>query len=434
MSQFLSESSEYHSEPLQEIDFDSATDLKLNGSTCDAYKTKWQRRTVFVKRLKKEFRFNPLYLDAFEKEFDIGASINHPSIPAYLAFGRDYIVMEYIDGETLSQMIENNDPWLHNGKNLVRLLNELVDCVDYLHRHKIVHCDIKPDNIMLTSNGFNPVLIDLDKCYTDCFNDTSGHPGRYGLPADSAGRMAMDFRGLGDVAKAITEKIPDLKIRELKKFIDASSHPDISAESLKKTLEAKKSRAGRLTTGLLFGLILLGIVALAIVTFTKKDVTVLYPEKSLEIEGTGAEADSAVTAQSHPEEGAAVDNHTSIPVDEAVTPLQLQDDAQRKAVILDKIIEPRFKKLNGRLERLYLLKSNPEISGEQLLDSIRAFSNMEDEYLNETITIIQETFQGVSEREANRILSHSAVYRDYRERSVPKLNEIGEIIKQRLSL
>ena len=165
MSQFLKQENEYSTERYQGIDFDDAVKLPAGGSTCDISKTRWQRRDVFVKRLKEEYRAKPLYLDALDKEFDVGVGLRHPSLPEYREFHRDYIIMDYIDGETLAVMIKRNDSWLTKEKNIVAMLRELIDVVDYLHRHNVVHCDIKPDNIMIRSNTKHLVLIDFDKSW-----------------------------------------------------------------------------------------------------------------------------------------------------------------------------------------------------------------------------------------------------------------------------
>ncbi|MDE7389049.1 MAG: hypothetical protein K2M97_07360, partial [Muribaculaceae bacterium] len=78
------------------VDFASARKLDRSGSTCDAYECVVQRRRVFVKRLKSEYRENPLYRAAFDKEFDIGVTLSHPSLPRYIFFGGDHIVMDFI--------------------------------------------------------------------------------------------------------------------------------------------------------------------------------------------------------------------------------------------------------------------------------------------------------------------------------------------------
>ena len=69
MSGFLKDNRNNEESFREEIDFNDATRLPDGGTTCEIYRTRWHRREVFVKRLKKEYRTNPIYLDALDKEF-----------------------------------------------------------------------------------------------------------------------------------------------------------------------------------------------------------------------------------------------------------------------------------------------------------------------------------------------------------------------------
>ena len=181
------------------VDFALAKSLDRSGSTCDAYECIVQRRRVFVKRLKAEYRDNPLYRAAFDKEYDLGVSLSHPSLPRYVGFGGDYIVMDFIEGDTLSALIKRDDPRLKSRKFVRRLLSELVDVVEYLHRRNIVHCDIKADNVIVSPYDDRPVtLIDLDKAYTSWLGTTHGNTQKYGCEGCADG--AIDFRGIGLIA------------------------------------------------------------------------------------------------------------------------------------------------------------------------------------------------------------------------------------------
>lgn len=139
------------------VDFALAKPLSRSGSTCDAFECVVQRRRVFVKRLKAGYRSNPLYLAAFDKEFDLGVSLSHPSLPRYIGFGGDYIVMDFVEGDTLADLISRGDKRLKNKKFVRKLLCELVDVVEYLHYRNIVHCDIKADNIIVSPYADGPL-------------------------------------------------------------------------------------------------------------------------------------------------------------------------------------------------------------------------------------------------------------------------------------
>lgn len=72
------------------------------------------------------------------------------------------IVMEFVEGETLTDYLKNNP----SSKEKKRILNELLDAVGFIHKHQVVHNDLKPENILVTYNGHNVKLIDFG--YADC--------------------------------------------------------------------------------------------------------------------------------------------------------------------------------------------------------------------------------------------------------------------------
>lgn len=438
MSRFLSDSSDYNGERLLEIDFASAVRLPQQGSACEVYKTRWQRRTVLVKRLKEEFRDSPLHLDALEKEYEIGVNLNHPSLPTYLAFHRDYIVMEYVDGDTLASMLKDRDPWLQNGKNQLSLLKKLVEAIDYLHRHKVVHCDIKPDNIILTANGYNPVLVDFDKCYTDAFNDTSGNPDRFGLPAGNPGRIAMDFRGLAIIAESITANYPTSASKKIKRFISAAGKEDVTPDTLKEIIKEDSGPGALLLSFIALGMIILVAVIVGGLLFFKEKEDVFDGETTVQLRpqtltDTITSLPPPTTPPTIPSDQNVREEvaSTSEPEVVATTQEQLHREARERAAVLDKLITPRYNALNARLDRLILLKSS-EISGEQLLDSLRAYGDFEEECFQEIGSIIKETFPPMSAREETRILAYSKVYTSYNRRSVPELAEISRVIKEKM--
>ncbi|MDE7135899.1 MAG: protein kinase, partial [Muribaculaceae bacterium] len=461
-SQFLEPTDDYSAENAAQIDFDDAVRLPGGGSTCDLFKTRWQRRDVFVKRLKEEFRAKPLYLDALDKEFDIGVSLRHPSLPEYREFHRDYIIMDYIDGETLAEMIKREDPWLTKKKNIVTMLGELVDVVDYLHRHNVVHCDIKPDNIMITANNRNLMLIDFDKSYTDALCDTSGHPEKYGLTTDKRGRVAIDFRGIGMLVEKLKSSVAGFKFRGYKQFVKACYRNDINCEDLKEILEGERTTrhdqtpanklaiiiaAAMIATGLIIGLV--GYFA---DRYDKRQVNQAeeIPTEKLPVEEVGfstpkaeiIEPTSAQITQSEiPDDAkgkAAALDHRITPEAENIEPTpvpitqtEINDKAKSMAAALDQRIKPSFDKLLTGPDRLNALKNDTTLTGPQLLDSIRRHDDIFDEYITEAVEILHEMFPGLTDREEARIMSYSKAYTGYTRRATPELREYGHEIERR---
>jgi serine/threonine-protein kinase len=119
--------------------------------------------------------------------------LEHPHLVRYLSLDGDSILMEYVDGETLSQRIASNPGYFKNHKNTDKFIRQLLDVVGYLHSHQVLHLDLKPDNILLTRINHDVKLIDLGCCYTDAFQDTTGHSEGFAAPEQLAGQ-SVDVR------------------------------------------------------------------------------------------------------------------------------------------------------------------------------------------------------------------------------------------------
>ncbi|MDT0318151.1 Stk1 family PASTA domain-containing Ser/Thr kinase [Streptomyces millisiae] len=116
-------------------------------------------RTVAVKTLRADLARDPTFQARFRREAQSAASLNHPAIVAVYDTGEDYvdgisipyIVMEYVDGSTLREL-------LHSGRKLLperalEMTIGVLQALEYSHRNGIVHRDIKPANVMLTRSG-----------------------------------------------------------------------------------------------------------------------------------------------------------------------------------------------------------------------------------------------------------------------------------------
>lgn len=128
-----------------------------SGGMADVYKAKCRvlKRWVAVKILKDEFVNDEEFLKRFEREAYAAASLNHPNIVSIYDVGKEgnihYIVMEYIDGITLKEYIRHNGalPWQEAADIAIAILSALHKA----HKHGIIHRDIKPQNILMTSDN-----------------------------------------------------------------------------------------------------------------------------------------------------------------------------------------------------------------------------------------------------------------------------------------
>jgi eukaryotic-like serine/threonine-protein kinase len=111
-------------------------------------------RTVAIKILPRELSNDPIRKQRFEREAKTISSLNHPHICVLYDVGSqdgiDYLVMECVEGETLSKRLEKGSLPLDQ---VLKVGREIADALDKAHRSGVVHRDLKPGNIMLTSAG-----------------------------------------------------------------------------------------------------------------------------------------------------------------------------------------------------------------------------------------------------------------------------------------
>jgi Tol biopolymer transport system component len=118
-----------------------ATDTRLN-------------RTVAIKVLPPQFTNNIEMKQRFDREAQVIAGLNHPHICTLYDIGRqegtDFLVMEYLEGETLSHRLERGPLPLDEA---LKVGLAVADALDKAHGQGITHRDLKPGNIMLTAGG-----------------------------------------------------------------------------------------------------------------------------------------------------------------------------------------------------------------------------------------------------------------------------------------
>ncbi|MBP3740657.1 MAG: leucine-rich repeat protein [Bacteroidales bacterium] len=178
------------------------------GSTHVLFRARRYGRWYVLKGIRDELRTNPLYDEWLYKEYSVGVSLDHPAIVRVESLEDDNvvgrcIVMEWVEGQTLDQWRQGK-----SAADVRAMFSQLLDAVGYLHHHGIYHHDLKPSNILVTSDG-RLKLIDFglsDGPQFAAFKHSAGSDG-FAAPEQKAGTTA-DHRAyiyaLGCILKSLT--------------------------------------------------------------------------------------------------------------------------------------------------------------------------------------------------------------------------------------
>jgi serine/threonine protein kinase len=109
-------------------------------------------RTVAIKVLREDFSRNPAFRERFRQEAKAAANLSHPNIVTVHDFGLDqehlFIVMENVPGTDLKSLIEQRGRFSID--KAIHLMVQACAGIGYAHRAGLVHCDIKPHNMLVT--------------------------------------------------------------------------------------------------------------------------------------------------------------------------------------------------------------------------------------------------------------------------------------------
>ena len=137
------------------------------GGMAEVYKVWDQDRSVDIamKVLRQDIAYDPVFLRRFQREAQSLSELQHPNIVRFYGLEREklltFLLMEFVDGYSLQAEILLAEGKPLPDKRILDVLDQICSALSYAHKKGLVHCDIKPGNIMLERNGERVLLTDF---------------------------------------------------------------------------------------------------------------------------------------------------------------------------------------------------------------------------------------------------------------------------------
>jgi serine/threonine protein kinase len=224
--------------------------------------------------IKQERTGDPVYQRMFREEAELLAKVHHISLPAF----RDYfelpdfgqvLVMSYISGENLRKRVDREGAI--DDEHIAWILQRTLDALSYLHFQCIVHCDVKPENLILHLEEHNVVLVDfglgvihsdaktLAKGGTEAYMPPEFGNGLPPIPASdiySIGKTAVFLSGGNPMTGALPKDMHPLFAECIRAMIrkDPFARPQNARDVSRRITEIRRQIFGRTETTELFKL------------------------------------------------------------------------------------------------------------------------------------------------------------------------------------
>src|SRR2546427_495860 len=212
-------------------------------------------RTVAIKVLPNHLSSDPESKQRFEREARAVSSLNHPHICALYDVGHqdgiEYLVMEYLEGETLAARIEKGPL---PSADLLRYASQIADALDKAHRQGMVHRDLKPGNVMLTKTGAKLLDFGLARVMAPAATGSSSgslgpmlsHSPTVSTPLTAAGAIVGTFQYMAPEqleGQEAAARVSSPASRSPRRSVSSSS-PSATCSALRRSRPSCASRSG----------------------------------------------------------------------------------------------------------------------------------------------------------------------------------------------
>ena len=173
-------------------------------------------RVMMRKSLRRQLLDNGDHRDMLRKEYAVGRMLAErtPYIVGYRKMTDNdeecSIWMDYIEGETVESLISIHPDYFRNKRNFCRFLLQMLEGLEEMHACQVVHMDIKPANVMLTSINWDVRIIDLGLSYTYSHPTSAGMTDAFAAPEQKTGGSVdarTDIYAVGKMIEYIANKL-----------------------------------------------------------------------------------------------------------------------------------------------------------------------------------------------------------------------------------
>lgn len=194
------------------------------------------------------------YTDLFREEAELVAKLRHPSLPSFMGYMEmsgdvgQILVMSFIDGRSLEEVLRQGAV---DDEHICWILDRLLGALSYLHgRHHIVHCDLKPANVILEVSDHQATIVDFGMAFwrPDGRSRAKGGTDGYMPPEFALGKPPVpgsDFYAVGKIGVALSGgnvgsgELPTNMVPALRDFLTAL----IRYDPMQRPQDANKLRA-----------------------------------------------------------------------------------------------------------------------------------------------------------------------------------------------
>ena len=197
-------------------------------------------RVMMRKSLRRQLLDNGDHRDMLRKEYAVGHLLaeHTPYVVGYRKMTDDErecsIVMDYVEGETVDAYISTHPDYFRNESNLRRFLVQLLEGLGEIHTNQVVHMDIKPSNVMLTSINSDVRIIDLGLSYSYSFPSSAGMTDAFAAPEQKESGSVdarTDIYAVGKMIEYIANRLNDNGMtyhlpRDMRRIMEGCLHEE----------------------------------------------------------------------------------------------------------------------------------------------------------------------------------------------------------------